>query len=694
MKRNTLLLLLFLFTMTLPVTAQSFDSMWKEVDQAKEKDLPKTAIAKLEQIISAAEKQQQYGHLLKAQLERVSFLTSITPDSLNGEVDKLVQYELSLRGKDPLLDAVYCSVLGNVYKNNTSLSKDARTISADYFQRSLQQPELLAKHKTGELAPLLSTGTASRLFDDDLLHVLANEAGNTDVPYQYYQKSGNRVAAMFTSLAVLRKQQPTGSYTLNDCAYLKSVDSLMAVYEDLSWAGEIAYERYRCMRRAKDSSPQLQYDYLQQAIERWKDWDRVNMFKNELNSIIFPFFNVEAGLKQVRTDEQRVVKITSLRNVPDLILTLTRVDIDGREVNVSLSNDKEFAKLKKKMHAKPFVTQRHAYYGQPEWKINTDSFMLDKLPKGVYLLELTSTNKSVDEVRQLLCVSDLYVMCEAWPEAKLRYTVVNACTGKPVANASLQLSERSYKGEWSETFTTDKDGQVIFTKTEDKDPDEVWASTGDDKAFIKNSLNAGYSFYTDNGIYTDLHMFTDRALYRPGQTVHVALFVNKRHPDNSTPVEADKRVELQLVDANYKTVEKKVVVTDRYGTASADFLLPEKTLTGRFMLRASGLGSVSFNVEEYKRPTFFVEFDNVEGQYKLGDTLTVTGKAKSYAGVPVQNAKVKYTIASRQASWWRYYYNPSANRQVADGELVTDEKGEFKVQVPLVIPPDKDEEGN
>lgn len=675
-----------LMSMTLFAHAQQLTTLWNEVDKAVEKDLPKTAIDKLEKIITLGRQQKQYGHVLKAELQRIQHLTSISPDSLRPAIEALVKTEAALRDDNPLLDAVYCSVLGNVYRRNPSLSEDAAAVSADYFRRSLAQPELLAQHKIGELEPLLKSTNGSRLFDDDLLHVLANEAGDALLQQQHYNAGTNRVAAMLSTLRVLRRQRTKGNNTTDGGGYVARLDSLLNIYQDLPWAGEIAYERYRYMSSAKNVEPKQVYDYVKESIQRWEKWERVDLFKSALATMTQAQFDAALGVQQMRSNERRTVTVTGIRNMPDLILTVTPIDIDGRQHELSPNNEKDYALLKKKMASKPLLTQRHSYAGIPAWQVHTDSFVVADLPLGAYLVELTSSNAAVEDTRQLLFVSDLYVMGEGWPDNRTRYTIVDAKTGNPVPHATLELINY-----WDEKttpplqLTADERGEVVFQWKDGERYNRLWASTSNDKAFVRNEINVYYNFHIDQSIYTDSHFFTDRSLYRPGQIVHVAFFVNKRHADNSMPVVEGRKAKLQLLDANYKVVDEKEVTTDRYGAASADFELPTQGLTGRWQVRATGLGSVAFNVEEYKRPTFFVEFDDVKEQYQLGDTVTLTGRAKSYAGVPVQNAKVKYKVTSRQASWWRFYYDESANRTVSEGELTTDDKGEFKVNVPLTI---------
>ncbi|MDE6647697.1 MAG: alpha-2-macroglobulin, partial [Prevotella sp.] len=150
----------------------------------------------------------------------------------------------------------------------------------------------------------------------------------------------------------------------------------------------------------------------------------------------------------------------------------------------------------------------------------------------------------------------------------------------------------------------------------------------------------------------------------------------------------------ELRDANYKLVSEQTVKTDRYGKCAADFILPTGLLNGRFTIRANNQ-SAGIQVEEYKRPTFQVDFDDYQEPYQQGDTVRAQGKAVTYAGVPVQGAKVKYTVRRKVAFWWlsysRYWQHGyvgsgMAHEVVGEGEAVTADDGTFSVAMPMVMP--------
>lgn len=675
-----------LSVVVLSLSADNYTTLWKQVADAEEKDLPKTQMEVLGKIISKARAEREYGQLLKAELMNVRVLTSVTPDSLAPAVERLVQAELHVRGKDHVLAAVYASVLGKVYAENAGLSDSSAVLSKAYFRRSMEHPELLAAHKSAEYVPLVEERTESKWFGNDLLHVIGLEAGDYETLSNYYRTTDLRTAACLSALGVARKNRKASEKKVAKSAYIRALDSLLNVYGDMRIAGEVALARYDFMSVAPDVKIEDKVNYINYALMKWGEWPRMNSLRNRMKQLTQPHFSVSLGDMVSLPDRERVFKVTSVRNLGSLTMTVTRVDVDG-SATYNMGNEKIYNEIKRKAVGPSVIQQTRKYIGQPDYKINTDSFTVKGLPVGVYLVEFTSDNKDIKTQRVLYYVSDLYVMTEEHPGNRIRYAVVNATTGQPVVNAKLRLyfyASYNEKGR-QETLTTDAKGECFYTYEKTK-PYQVWAYTEQDKSCPNSELRSHYSYYTDKSVHTDGWVFTDRAIYRPGQTVHAGFILHKRYPDNTMPVVAGQNVVLTLRDANYKEVEKKTVTTDEFGTASCDFVLPQSGLTGAFTIQAYGYGSASFNVEEYKRPTFMVEFPEVNERYAVGDTVVVTAFAKTYSGVPVQGAKVKYTVDRREAFWWWRYSNHGTDTEVlVEGETLTDNDGAFKVEIPMIL---------
>lgn len=679
---------LILLLMPASIYAESYTSLWKKVAEAQSKDLPQTQMECLGRIISKAENEKQYGHLLKAQLQQAAVQTQISPDSLTIEIDRLVQK--AENAKDEVLGAVYASVLGKVYQQQEDT--DAEQKSKMWFARSMANPKLLAEHKSEEYSPAIAEGIDSKIFYNDLLHVIGFEAKDYNTLHRYYSQSGNRAAACITALCQLRENSDENVMDARKSKFLQKIDSLINVYGDLREAGELAIEHYNYISECEDSKVEDRINYINYALSRWGAWPRMNILRNAQSELQRPAFNINIGDYMLLPDTEREVRINSIRNINELNVSLYRLNVKG---NTELNPDRkeDYAKLQKLILPGIVQNVTRKYIGQPAWKENSDSITLKGLPIGVYLMEATTDNKDIAPQRALLRVSNLYVMHEGQPDKRIRFVVVNATTGKPVPGAHLVLSSKwgdRYEKAKKINLTSDKNGEVIH-RCDGRTPYQIYVYTNEDHACGNFDLNGYYSHWDGNTVQQILNVYTDRSIYRPGQQVHVTAIAYETNSETlRSNAIGSRKITFSLRDANDKEVITKDVMTDDYGTAATTFSLPQNGLTGRFSIYAKGerlFGGISFNVEQYKRPTFQVRFDAYNEKYTPGDTVQVRGRVESYAGVPVQGAKVEYTVERRRSIWRYWRIDESASTLITDSTITADD-GTFTAKMPMLFPDD------
>lgn len=669
-----------------PMNADNYTTLWKQADEALEKDLPKTEQQWLGQIMEKARSEKAYGQLLKAELRMAKSLMAVSPDSLLPAVNRLREAEVNARRDEPVLSMVYAAVLGHLYKSYEELGDDHEAISADYFVRSLAQPELLAKYKALDYAPLVVEGKDSRIFYNDLLSVIGFEAGNMELLHSYYEKNGNRPASLITALEILKKNHKPWERDLKASAYVASLDSLAEQYGDLPECGEVAIVRYSMMEQC-ETTPEERMRYIDNALAKWGSWQRMNQLRNAQMSLTQPSFSAQLGNMVSLPNHQRKLEFNMVRNIGEVKMTVSRLKLDAT-TELNPSNANHYAKLKAAIE-RVVQTETHSYKNHPSYKEVEDSMFIKGLPVGIYMIEITTDNKNIQPQRCLYSVSDLYVLSQEMPEKKIRYAVVSGTTGQPVAGATLVLKfpQRYDTKKKSEVLTCGPNGEVVYTYTNNA-PEDVRAYTTTDKFLPSTGIWNQFSFYENTRETQYVTLYTDRSIYRPGQTVHVAAlaFLNQR--GLTTKAMPNKNMRLTLRNANHKVVEEKEVTTDEFGMASADFVLPQNGLNGTYVIQSNvGNGYAHLTVDEYKRPTFQIEFPEVKESYQHGDTVKVKAYAKSYAGVPVQGAKVTYRVDRSQAFWWwRFGGDSDANAQLLEGETVTDADGAFTIPMPMMLP--------
>ena len=679
MKRNIITLLITVFAM-LQATAQTYDNLWKQADIIAQKDQPKSEIGVMKKIISKAMVAKDYGQLLAAEIRQAILWREISPDSLTPNV-KRMETE-ALKAKDPVLKAVRYAVLGKVYREVNGKK------SEEFFKKALEQPELLARNASTGYVPLTLKGVDGSSFNNDLLHLIGFEADSKEaylLMYTYYNKVENRGAACLCAYKLIEKYRQDDVREVRKSKYLNTIDSLIHVYQDIPEAGELAVEHFRFMEGATDAKPQDKLNYINYALNRWGGWSRMNVLRNAQKRLTEPMFQVQDMPLVLRPSEKKWVHL-NVRNLQNLNIRLSRLNITA-DNEYDAQNEATYKMLLKKttkLHQKDFSRN---FYGRPDYETVKDSIEIGgNLPLGAYLMEVTSDNTGIAPQRELFYVSNLAVMIQQLPDDRHRYVVVNATDGQPIAGAKIELYEKDYDVKTGKRkrlvharLTTDENGEAYFKNVDGK----VLISTNNDKFTPARDIYLSRTrYYEKKDNETKYQVYTDRALYRPGQKVHVTAidFVNMKGIDAKVPVGRDE-LDFRLCNASWKEVEMKKAKVDEYGTASVDFELPKEGQTGMYHVSVNDQVNRFFRVEEYKRPTFEITFPKVNEKYNWGDTVVVKASAKTYAGVPVQGAKVEYQVTRRNQLWW--WGAGSAGQLVKTDSCVTREDGTFDVEIPL-----------
>lgn len=679
MKRNILSLLIALFA-TMQVAAQTYDNLWKQAEINAQKAQPKSEIAVMKKIIAKASAAKDYGQLLAAEIRQMTLWKEISADSLTPNV-KRMEAEV-LKVNDPALKAVRYAVLGKVYRDMNEKK------SQEFFKKALGQPELLARHTSAEYVPLTLKGVDGSSFNNDLLHLIGFEADSKEAYlqlYTYYNKVGNRGAACLCAYKLIEKYRQDDVREVKKSKYLQTIDSLIQIYQDIPEAGELAVEHFRFMEGATDAKPQDKLNYINYALSRWGEWSRMNELRNAQKRLTEPMFRVKDMPQVLRPGEKVWVQL-DVRNLQNLKISISRLNITA-DNDYNAQDEATYKMLLKKttkLHQKDFSRD---YYGRPDYETVKDSIEIGgNLPLGAYLMEVTSDNTSIAPQRELFYVSNLAVMIQQLPDDKHRYVVVNATDGQPVPGAKIMLYDRDYDvktGKWKRLvharLTTDENGEAYFKNVDGN----VLISTSNDKFTpAKDIYLSRTRYYEQKDDKIKHQLFTDRSIYRPGQTVHASAisYIVKKGLDASVP---GKSMELNFIlrDANGKQVAEQKATTDEYGTASVDFELPKEGQTGLYFISVNGTATKYVRVEEYKRPTFEITFPKVNEKYNWGDTVVVKATAKTYSGVPVQGAKVEYQVTRRNQLWW--WGAGSAGQLVKTDSCVTREDGTFDVEIPL-----------
>jgi len=311
------------------------------------------------------------------------------------------------------------------------------------------------------------------------------------------------------------------------------------------------------------------------------------------------------------------------------------------------------------------------------------------LPVGYYVI-MTANNENFSYVENICAYNNLDVSNITYSKRKLNngnheFYVYDRTSGEPMPGVSVNTwyfkynytfrTNQKIKGP---SFTTNSDGYFIVTNDFQGYSFYVDFTKGSDY-YPPNESFYSYNYDYNRPDDKQVFFFLDRAIYRPGQTVHFKGILLNRGKDKNEIV-PNYKTTVTFKDVNYQVVAKTDMITNDYGTFSGSFIIPLGLLNGYMRLETPD-GNITFSVEEYKRPKFETKVLPLKGNFMLDDVVEVKGSAKSYAGSVLSDANVKYRIVRSPVwrGWWSWYYS-SPTTEISFGEVKTDEKGEYSIK--------------
>lgn len=353
----------------------------------------------------------------------------------------------------------------------------------------------------------------------------------------------------------------------------------------------------------------------------------------------------------------------------------------------------------------PLKTWEQSLTGSGDFREHAAEIKIDALPVGTYML-VASANKDFALKENLLAIQFIHVsnisyILREYNEDGVtsRYYALHRQTGQPLPGTKLTVWTgieygRSAKLVKGQTYTANQEGIIDVQWDNNGRNVRLEWKNGEDELFLDDFRYVyNYKYQQQSDELKDQHnsyIFTDRAIYRPGQTLYfkgIALTANPGGAKSKVIPELNTTVE--LYDVNGELVDKLNVTTNEYGAYAGKFTLPTGRLNGEFHLQESGgIAYTAFQVEEYKRPKFYVEFQPVKGTYRVNDSVKVSAKALAYAGNNIDGAQVQYRVI-RKARFpypWLMWRSPfqSESREIAHGEVKTAADGTFNITFPAL----------
>ena len=701
MRRSIISFLLLFILSSTALNAQTYDKLWKQVKQAQEKSLPQTVIELTDKIFDKATNEQDMGQMLKSYVVRMKNREHYTPDSFYVDLHNLQQWEASVSNSrdKAMLNSLIMEFYSDYISNNgydirrrspivdEENADDIRLWTSNQFAEiildkglaSLQAKDELLKISSHMFTPFVIEGENSAYYHHNLYQLLTSRAidsfknmrsvlanGSTftttiDSLYQQllaaYSKNELEDGYIITALNYAEWKHDLNSVNpviprvvgnLPQTDYVNALDDILKRFSHRLVCAEVyaAKARYALILQ----QPKLALLLCDEGLAKYPNYKRINELRNIRSSILQPTLNTSLP-KQAYPDSEMKVTV-SYKN----LLGFSVQFLSGNKI------------VSTQLVSLPSTTD----YQTKDTTLYITAPSLGKYTCRIIPVGSAKVEKQEDEE---LTVTRFKVISIGLFNAQSEVIVLDSKSGQPIDGATVQFADND---KVLASFTTDANGAVVVDNISSYRT--VVAQKGDDTSMAPQNFSRNSATFMSGSEIQKVQLITDRSLYRPGQTVYVKGIAYAQQGDTALVV-ANKAYTLKLFDANRQEVSQKELTTNEFGSFATEFVLPSACLNGSFRLSTDN-GSTNIQVEDYKLPTFEVVIDAPKVSYNLGDTVLLTGNAKSLNGVAMQEVPVKYTVTRSLNHWWRSL--GGASTLVASEVTSLSAEGVFSIPVPLV----------
>ena len=745
---------LIIFTLSfLSVNAQSYNDLWKDLNENLDNRLPQSAETVLNKIEQKAVEENNQKELLKSYVYRFRIFELSEEEPLETSINFAVRNVANLQEPERAIFNIAIASLyetymifnNNLIKNNIPIYNGKQTtdngqqtlsmkfwdeatfkrVINKYYENSLNDIESLQNNSAESYKDILAIKDITAEFDfkieptlyDYVLHKIIdykiNRSNSVETSlygiselYQqlidFDKKNNYNDAAIYNEIKKLKYEyKTTKDYEtyFNSLEKIKNdnIDNPLVTSVMELQAGAVLSQQSTDNGQQTSSTLAMAIDICDEAIRLFPDSEgaksceaiRSEILNKELRfymqNVQLPDKNISVGLtyKNLSKPHYRIYKVT-----PEELNYLNKLYHDK----------KEFAKeiVKKELIVENYIDIQD----DKDYIEHTSSYELPGLDCGTYYILFSKddnfdmTNMDYPAIHSFQVSNLSYVVTKENDEQVIY--VLDRDSGKPIKDVNVNIFERNYdykKREYVKkdlhNLITDRNGCAKFHDNINNQY-HIELSKGSD--ILLSDLYISHYYQNEEKLTERTTFFTDRAIYRPGQTVYFkGVILNENSQTKELLV--GKETTVVFKDSNWQEVAKQSFTTNEFGSFDGSFLIPENLSNGYFAI-SNESGSVNFKVEEYKRPTFEITFNNPDKSFKLNEEVELTGSVKAYAGFGLDNVNYNYTIVRRSYFPYRYWWfkNYSGNeKQIAFGEGTTDEKGNFNISFNLI--PDKKDKG-
>jgi len=744
--------------------AQPRKELWRQVDQAIEKGLPKTAIEKLQPIIDGAIQDKAYAEAVKAIGKRIALEGNIQGNKPEEKITRMqAEMEKAPAEMKPVLNAILANWYWHYFQQNRwrflQRTQTAAPPGEDFttwdlprlfaeidrqFTATLAAADMLRQIPVADYNDLLERGNAPDSYRPTLYDFLVY---NTLEFYASGEQAAARAEDAFDLSAdspifapaeeflawqpeTTDEQSPTLRAVRlyqdlirfhrqdDDRAALLDADLSRLEFGDNKALGEEKTARYKAaLKRLADKfadheiSARAHFN-LATAVHGEGDWAEARKIAQQGLARFPDSVGGRRCFNLIRQIEARSAQVTTERvwNRPWPTIDVRYRNITKVYFRVVRFDFEQYAQSRRWGPEGLDQPQREALLRLPPvqaWSADlpaTDDYQerleqlpaREDLPPGSYYLIASHNDQFSADDNQVsfteFWVSQLALVIRVRQGAgHLEGFVLDAESGQPIAEAAVRAWRRGPQNEQVPLppTRTDQNGLFRLPGAEQQQVLLVHAAHGQQALSTINHY-AVHRYDDTPQPHEQTVIFTDRALYRPGQTVHfkgLCLAIDQQQ--NNYRVIPQRDVVVVFQDVNGKEIERLQARSNDYGSFSGSFTAPRDRLMGQMLIRIEGQppGMSQVRVEEYKRPKFLVTVAPPKEAPRLNGNVAVTGKATAYTGAAIDGAKVRWRVVRqvRYPIWWywRCWWmppQPEQSQEIAHGTTQTGAEGSFDIQ--------------
>ena len=733
--KTKFLLIITVLSLAFNLNSQSYNDLWKELNENLDNRLPQSAETVLNKIEEKAINENNQKELLKSYLYRFKIFKLSEEEAVEASINFATENITNLQEPER---AIFNLAIASLYEyaqllNANNQQPIANNQSPDmkfwdratfdrvinkYYENALSDVKSLQDNSAESYKDILAINDETAEFDFNIEPTLYDYVIHKVIRQQVNESTSQQVTELYLNLIDFDKRN---NYT--DAAIYNEIQKLKYEYKNTD-DFETYFNSLEKIKNENINNPLVTsvMSLQAEAILGQQTTANSQSSKAKVLSIcdeairLFPDSKGAKNCEEIRSEILEKELTLSMQNVQlpnkDITAKLTYRNLTNPHYRIYKVSQKDLEKLNKnygselvrELYKKELIVENHIeILDEKDYQKHEISISLPKLDCGTYFIVFSKDDKFSKKDNELPAihlfqVSNLSFVTTKENDDFVIY-VLDRDSGKPVKDVNVNIFDRTYdykQRKYVDTtladLITDKNGTALI-------PDIKTSSfnvnlfKGDDKLLSDRSTYF-YNYHEkgEEKLRERTFFFTDRAIYRPGQTVYFkGVILNENSQTKELLV--GKETTVVFKDSNWQEVAKQTFTTNEFGSFDGSFVIPNNVSNGYFQIENES-GSLGFKVEEYKRPTFEITFENPDKSFKLNEEVELSGSVKAYAGFGLDNVNYKYTVVRRTYFPYRYWWfkNYSDNeKQIAFGEGTTDEKGNFNISFNLI--PDKKDKG-